>query len=207
MKCWHISVGLCWIIPCKSCNISGALPFSRTGYKMLSQSLVFTYGWDWITFQQGNKCCKYSSILFVQRIGNSFTIAYRLLFLDCSQDLLLHMVKQFSARDQAYRGDLLADIGCCSFLGGVKAFADGSLMGFRSASALFHEVLTAIFSKTLGPNIEEQVWDYRTCLADRLAWREDSHVARTTYYRLLAVHLWIMHSYCVWHHCLVGICR
>jgi hypothetical protein len=32
-------------------------------------------------------------------------------------------------------------------------------------------------------------------------------VARTTYYRLLAVHLWIMHSYCVWHHCLVGICR
>jgi hypothetical protein len=69
---------------------------SRTWYKMLSQSLVFTYGWDWITFQQGNKCCKYSSILFVQRI------AYRLLFLDCSQDLLLYMVKQFSARDQAY---------------------------------------------------------------------------------------------------------
>ncbi len=91
----------------------------------------------------------------------------------------------------------MAAIGCCSFTGGVKAFADGSLMGFRSASALFHEVLTAIFSKTLGPNIEEQVWDYRTCLAHRLSWREDSHVARTTYYRLLAFHLWIMHSYCV----------
>ncbi len=90
----------------------------------------------------------------------------------------------------------MAAIGCCYFIGGVKAFADGSLMGFRSASALFHEVLTAIFSKTLGPNIE-QVWDYRTCLADRLSWREDSHVTRTTYYRLLAFDLWIMHSYYV----------
>jgi len=146
---------------------------------MLSLSFVFTYGWDWITFQQGNKCCKYSSILFVQRIGNSFTIAYHLLFLDCSQDLLLYMVKQFSARDQAYSNIWL----CLQTISQVeeiswqplvvapslvvsRLFADGSLMGFRSASALFHEVLTAIFSKTLGPNIE-QVWDYRTCLADK----------------------------------------
>jgi hypothetical protein len=73
------------------------------------------------------------------------------------------MVKQFSARNQAYSNIWL----CLQAISQVeeiswqplvvapslvvsRLFADGSLMGFRSASALFHEVLNCYFQQNSG---------------------------------------------------------